>query len=290
VAEFIVARNPDVESTLPYLVCLPIDRGLWLKTKETWPRAARLYCHPADPPAIDNLEILERALVVACTRRGPAIDLVLARGTNKRSQFIFTVYRGKPVIFWQSPLSATSTRPGLRVPFAKAAASEIVLIDTRERYGYTFKAHGATTKRKALRAGDYAVEADERIVASIERKTLDNFATSLNDGSLNYAMAELAALPAAAVVVEGNYSALLRHAYSRAGYMADLVARLQVRYPSVPIVFLESRKIAEEWTFRFLRAARNHDAAPVLLSAAPPKAPKPRRTRRRPAVPPIAER
>ncbi|WP_276319851.1 hypothetical protein [Egibacter rhizosphaerae] len=37
--------------------------------------------------------------------------------------------------------------------------------------------------------------------------------------------------------------------------MLDLLARLQVRYPTVPIVFADSRKMAEEWTYRFLAAA-----------------------------------
>lgn len=40
------------------------------------------------------------------------------------------------------------------------------------------------------------------------------------------------------------------------GFVLELVARLQVRYPSVPIVFCGTRKLAEEWTFRFLGAAR----------------------------------
>ena len=35
----------------------------------------------------------------------------------------------------------------------------------------------------------------------------------------------------------------------------ELVARLQVRHPNVPIVFCDNRKFAEEWTYRFLGAA-----------------------------------
>ena len=31
--------------------------------------------------------------------------------------------------------------------------------------------------------------------------------------------------------------------------------RVQVRYPSVPIVFCETRALAEEWTYRFLVAS-----------------------------------
>jgi hypothetical protein len=34
------------------------------------------------------------------------------------------------------------------------------------------------------------------------------------------------------------------------------LAELQVRWPGVPIVFCETRKLAEEWTYRYLAAAR----------------------------------
>jgi hypothetical protein len=45
------------------------------------------------------------------------------------------------------------------------------------------------------------------------------------------------------------------------GWLLELVARLQVRYPSVLIVFADSRKLAEEWTYRFLAAARGEREA-----------------------------
>jgi hypothetical protein len=57
------------------------------------------------------------------------------------------------------------------------------------------------------------------------------------------------------VVVEDRYSAIFKHQYVAGGTLADLLARVQVRYPSVPIVFCETRPLAEEWTFRFLGAA-----------------------------------
>jgi hypothetical protein len=37
--------------------------------------------------------------------------------------------------------------------------------------------------------------------------------------------------------------------------VADGLAETQVRWPNVPIVFCETRALAEEWTFRFLGAA-----------------------------------
>lgn len=107
----------------------------------------------------------------------------------------------------------------------------------------------------ALPAGDYAVRHGDRVVAAVERKTLENFATSAVDGSVGLQMAELATLDAAAVVVEGRYSELFKLEHVEAGFVPELVARLQVRHPNVPIVFAETRKLAEEWTYRFLARA-----------------------------------
>jgi hypothetical protein len=40
-----------------------------------------------------------------------------------------------------------------------------------------------------------------------------------------------------------------------------MLARVQVRYPEIAIVFLETRPLAEEWTFRYLGAAlAEHDS------------------------------
>ena len=41
----------------------------------------------------------------------------------------------------------------------------------------------------------------------------------------------------------------------RPAQVADGLAELQVRWPNIPIVFCENRKLAEEWTYRYLAAA-----------------------------------
>jgi hypothetical protein len=38
-------------------------------------------------------------------------------------------------------------------------------------------------------------------------------------------------------------------------WLADQLARLEVRYPEVHLVFADSRRFAEEWTYRFLTTA-----------------------------------
>jgi hypothetical protein len=66
----------------------------------------------------------------------------------------------------------------------------------------------------------------------------------------------MAALPRAAVVVEDRYSAVFKLDRVRPALVADGLAEVQVRWPNVPIVFCETRQLAEEWTYRFLAAAR----------------------------------
>jgi len=263
---FLVARNPDPDSTLPYLLRLPIEGGILLKARDRWPTTARVYCHPLeDWPA--DAEIVEQVGVRSCRRRGAAIDLVLERGRNNRSQIVFTKPNpgragGRPMIFWQTARTAQRARPGQRVPTRRASQLDQLTIDvdTRERYPYKFTGRPVERQRTALPVGDYAVRHADRLIAAVERKTLEDFTKSLIEGSLNYALAELAALPAAAVVVEERYGALLDHQHTQPGWLLELVARLQVRYPAVPLVFADSRKLAEEYTYRYLAAALVHHA------------------------------
>jgi hypothetical protein len=96
---------------------------------------------------------------------------------------------------------------------------------------------------------------DGRIVCAVERKTTADLASSMTTGRLGYALGELAALPRAALVVEEPYARIFSHPHVRGATFGDGVAELQVRWPNVPIVFVETRGLAEEWTYRFLAAA-----------------------------------
>ena len=254
--EFVVGRNPEPDSTLPYLVRLPLgSRGVVLKTKDTWPRTAKVYCHRAQGWP-DDVEILERVPVRTCVQRGPAIDLVLDRGRENRSQFVLTRARGREVIFWQSPRTTKQARPGVSLPTRRAAGQVLeILVDSGEKYPYTFSHQQATTRRQRLPAGDYAVELDGEVVAAVERKSLADLASSLTNGKLTYALAELTALPRAAVVVEDRYSALFKLEHVRPGLVADALAEAQARFPAVPVIFAETRPLAQEWSYRFLGAA-----------------------------------
>src|SRR5438067_6457972 len=105
-ARFRVARNPDPHSSLPYPIWLPVDGGLVVKAKETWPRAARVFCAQDVRPWDESRELLDDVGVKLCRRRGAAIDLILDRPKLSRSQFIFTNVRGRPAIWWQTQQTA----------------------------------------------------------------------------------------------------------------------------------------------------------------------------------------
>ena len=256
-AEFVIVRNPQPDSKLPFLLRLPVEGGLVLKARDTWPRGARVYCHPFEEEWPAAAEVVESTPVASIRRRGAVVDLVLRRQRLSRSQFVFTETRGRPAIFWQTRKAAMAANPGARIPRGRGVTGSAleISVDTRERYPYRFSGRELTTTRAALPAGDYAVLAEGDPIASVERKTLENLAASLSDGTLAFQVQALSELPSAAVIVEGRYSALFKLEHVSGAWLADMLARLQVRYPEVPIIFADSRRFAEEWTYRYLAAA-----------------------------------
>ena len=278
--DFVIARNPDPDSALPYLVRLPLGtEGVVLKTRELWPRTAKLYCHAADAWPTDP-EVVERVGVRSCVRRGAAIDLVLDRCREARSMFVFAKARGRNVIFWQSSRTAKQARPNVSLPTARAAGQVLTIaVDVHERYAWSFSHQQATTTKKPLSVGDYAVHADDGTVAGVvDRKSLADLVATLTGGKLRYLMAALASVPRGALVVEDRYSAVFKLDRVRPAVVAEGLAEAQVRFPTVPIVFAETRPLAQEWTYRFLGAAlthhsEHHDAGikhvPLLVPAGP---------------------
>lgn len=258
--DFLIARNPDQDSSLPYLLRLPLgDAGIVLKARDTWPRTSKVYCHAADGWPQDA-DVIERVAVRSCVRRGAAIDLVLDRARENRSQIVFTRVRGgRQAIFWQSARTAKQARPNVNLPTARAGGVQglEILVDSHERYAWKFTQQQATTTRRALEAGDYGVEQSGRLVAAVERKSLTDLVSTLTSGKMRYLMADLAVVPRAAVVVEARYSEVFKLTRVRPAVVADAIAECQVRYPQVPVMFCETRALAQEWTYRFLATALN---------------------------------
>jgi hypothetical protein len=159
------------------------------------------------------------------------------------------------MIFWQSPRTAKQARPAVPLPTARASGQVIeIVVDSGEKYPWTFGHQQASTRRQRLPVGDYAVLRDDVVLAAVERKTVDDLVSSLLSGRLTYALAELSALPRAAVVVEDRYSRIFAHEHVSGAAAAEALAQAQARFPQVPIVFCETRPLAQEWAYRWLGA------------------------------------
>jgi len=160
-------------------------------------------------------------------------------------------------VFWQSPRTRKQARPQVALPTARASGiTQLeIAVDGHERYAYHFAGQQVRTTSRGLPCGDYGIILDGVLVAAVERKSMPDLLSSLTSGRLRYALGELAALSRAAVVVEDRYSQIFKQDRVRPALVADGIAECQIRWPNIPIVFCETRSLAEEWTYRYLAAA-----------------------------------
>jgi hypothetical protein len=255
-AAFRIGRRSG-PTRLPIVVELPLPGGpLVLATREPWPIAKDLFCSELTAWPADAEE-LECVPVASCRRVGASVQLVLDRGQRRRSLFVWTTKRGRPIVFWRSERSMRATRPGVRAPTARGLDGPLeVVVDLRERYAWRFADLPVTVDRRRLPVGDYAVFVDGQLVAVVERKRLEEFAGAAVQGRLQLQLAELATMPRAAVVIEGRLSQLLKgDLKARPGWLLNLVAALQAAYPNVPLLFAESGPLAAGLAYRWLSAA-----------------------------------
>jgi hypothetical protein len=239
------------------------------RTNASWPRLSQLYMRRTEglrgTPGAELTEVIQ---LLQAERRGRIIYLTADRARDRRSQILFTTSRdGKELILWQSPRTVRKARPGVRIPRARASgmANLTIFRDGREQHPlrFTHQKDKVSIQKATLALGDYAIGDPTDPWASVERKQIDDFRHSVQDGSLGYVMGELERLPRGAVVVEAGYGAVLKTAYGNPGFLADQIAQLQVLHPAIPIVFCESRALAEEWIYRYLAAAYVELGAPA---------------------------
>lgn len=112
----------------------------------------------------------------------------------------FRVARNPDPEWWQTQKTVHGGNPGARVPRGRLSQSLTVAIDTRERYGWKFSGRDVATERRALSSGDYGLILDSAVIAVVERKTMDNLATALSDGTLAFQLQRLAETERSAVV------------------------------------------------------------------------------------------
>lgn len=167
---FEVMPTPIPNSTLPFLIRLPLATGELVLTAREGLLPHRADHWPQEP------EIVERVPIRSCQRRGVAIDLVLDRPRENRSQLVFTRIQGGREGISGSP-RARPAKPGPGSAFPAAAPPSSLSSRSSSAPASatpTSSLQQADTERRALPAGDYGIAHDDQIVAVVERKTVDD--------------------------------------------------------------------------------------------------------------------
>ena len=174
--DFVIARNPEAGSALPYLLRIPSgEQGIVLKARETWPRTAKVYCHRAARGRAEP-EVVERVPVRLCERRG-ASDRPRARPRSREPLAV----RPDPHPRWSrgdllavaahgqaGPTQRRCRRAGARREWLTSRSWSTRTSATRTGSPRSTRPR----RRRGLPAGDYAVALEDRIVAAVERKSL----------------------------------------------------------------------------------------------------------------------
>ena len=254
----------------PYRLQILRDGKPWLvlRTQDRWPAAGRhIFClREHEPPSPDEvLEELERVDIIAFNERGRRISVVLDRKRYKRCDFLFLKksHKGRQgesyeQIFWLTQRSIEQHRPAFKLVPRQGKTELTVRIHSNEKYPWRFP--GVVTERGAISAGDYALMDGDKILAVVERKTLDNLLADFGTMPvLHQRLAELAAHDNHALVIESPYADFLNprnvHHYTPS-FCARAMAELYALHPTLRIVFCANRKVANEWTLHFFTAIR----------------------------------
>lgn len=266
---------PCEEERFPYQLFIEDAPGkfIHLKAQEKWPGPGKNifckfegYCEEKELP---DKEPVEELLIRSRKRYGKKLTIILDRKIRKRCWFIFLKkeYKRRPgefyhQVFWITQSSAVSERRGAYVPRGGKNDTFEVIIDSKERYPYKFA--NATIRRENLPVADYALVKDNEIVALVERKTLDNFIHCVATyDALKMSLSEMLNFEYRALVFESSYRDFInpkKNPHYPPSYMADIIADLMVSFPEVQFVFQRSRKMANEWVYRwFKRIDREED-------------------------------
>jgi len=139
-----------------------------------------------------------------------------------------------------------------------SAGPATIVIDTREKEGYSFDPRLAATVRRALPAGDYSVAGLESTVA-VERKSLDDFVSTVIHSRERFRneLRKLTGYRAACVVVEAGVPDVLLQRYRGGAHPnAVLGSALSIILDfRIPVFFCANRQAACQFVQAYLLAA-----------------------------------
>lgn len=259
-------EGPDGKARrFPYLVRIESRSGqlFEFRTSDAWPPpAGSLFALPSsglvEGEQEERLESCE--LVDVKVVNGPkasTIEVVLDRGMRRRCNFLVYEKRGVTQAFFRTPeaMHAHKSRSYIQ-PGSLRVIGEVV-IDTREKYGWKLPANQVV--RAPLRAGDYALRMEERLVAVVERKSIKNMLAELNTlATYHTHLSELERYPRAALVIEATYGDFLNPDKTKpmsAERCRKGLADIAALHPNLQIVYAGNRKHGQIWVSSYFEAA-----------------------------------
>ncbi len=155
-----------------------------------------------------------------------------------------------------------------------------IVVDSHERYAWTFDHQQVTTRRDGLPGGTTRSRSPAGVLASVERKSLVDLVSTLTTGKMRYLLADLSSLPtrpsSSRTDTPPSSSSTASAPPSR-----RRARRVPGPLPHRPDHLLRDPALAQEWTYRFLSAALAHadEETHVETEATPltPRAPPARR-------------
>ena len=244
-----------------------------VRARSPWPGPGQnIFClreREFDPA--ESLDLVERVPVLSLAHVGRKLAIVLDRPQRKRCEFL-TVEKQRAdgsgsydQVFFRTESGIRAHRSRTRVELRNAPATLEVLIDSAEKYPWTFP--GASTRRRKLPVGDYALMLGDELHALVERKSFENLLGEVGAlQALHHQLADLASYPVSALVIEAEYrdfqdTSRLKGRWP-AAHLTRVLGELSALHPRLPVIYAGNRKAANTWTHQFFLSLASRRQAP----------------------------
>ncbi|HET8897858.1 MAG TPA: ERCC4 domain-containing protein [Rhodanobacteraceae bacterium] len=270
-ALWIVQRS--AEARFPFRIAIEQDgRVLFaVRAKAAWPGAgSQVFClREREADRMEVFEEVERVPVAHLARLGRKLSITLDRAQRKRCEFLILEKPRKDggsyeQVFFRTEAAVRAHKSSKRAELSPRDDAELaIVIDSLERYPWSFP--GASVSRRKLPVGDYALIHDERPHAIVERKTLPNLLGDLSEiKGLHQQLAELAAWPHAALVIEAQYADFANPAKIGqwpAAHLLRVMAELPTLFPTVQCIFAGKSQTGQRVDTALVRRGRGRHSA-----------------------------
>jgi len=255
-------------SKFPYRITIKGDNTEELKllSQDRWPGTrGSVFCIRDKEDSSDGFIEIERVNIISLKKFGKKVSVVLDRAREKRCDFLFLKKRYKDrneyyeQIFFRTQKLISENRTKFKLSIYHPGNLNIV-IDINERYPWVFS--GCNVFREKLPAGDYALKNENSIIAVVERKTFENMISEFgNMEILHQKISELSAYKNSALVIEADYKDFLnpkKLKFYSPTFTAKAIGEIFAVHNKVSIVFCGSRKLANEWVYRYFYAIQSN--------------------------------